>query len=240
MVRLPKRIFRAVAAEPARCGAALLPGIEAAIGHAAAAVAAAHGTEPLLEERFRLRIGRRVGRRHSDQCSKCDQSCTHEALLTFALRRLVYNPDRAPMKCARGWRGSASRLRHDRPMAKWRPDMTADERAIRDLVAAWMAASQAGDLKTVLGLMTDDVVFMVPGREPFGKEAFAAASQGMKDVRMQGTSDIRELVVQGDIAYLRNHIQITITPPGGEPVRRAGYTLTILRKQPDGRWLLAR
>jgi len=56
--------------------------------------------------------------------------------------------------------------------------MTDNERAIRELVATWMTASQAGDIDTVLGLMTDDVVFMVPGREPFGKEAFAAASQG--------------------------------------------------------------
>jgi uncharacterized protein (TIGR02246 family) len=118
--------------------------------------------------------------------------------------------------------------------------MTDDERAIRDLVATWMAASQAGDLQTVLGLMTDDVVFMVPGREPFGKEVFAAGAQGMKDVRMQGESDIRELEVLGDWAYLRNHLTVTMTPPGGKPVRRAGYTLTILRKQPDGRWLLAR
>jgi uncharacterized protein (TIGR02246 family) len=88
--------------------------------------------------------------------------------------------------------------------------------------------------------MTDDVVFMVPGREPFGKEAFAAASRSMTGVRMEGSSDIRELVVLGDIAYLRNHIAISVTPPGGAPVRRAGYTLTILRKGPDGRWRLAR
>jgi ketosteroid isomerase-like protein len=33
---------------------------------------------------------------------------------------------------------------------------------------------------------------------------------------------------------------LTVTPPGGEPVRRAGYTLTILRKRPAGKWLLAR
>ena len=57
--------------------------------------------------------------------------------------------------------------------------MTEDERAIRELVATWMAASRAGDLDTVLGLMTEDVVFMVPGREPFGKEAFAAQSRRM-------------------------------------------------------------
>jgi len=118
--------------------------------------------------------------------------------------------------------------------------MTDDERAIRELIATWMKASNAGDIETVLSLMTDDVVFMVPGREPFGKEAFAAASQAMTGVRMEGTSEIRELNVLGDWAYLRNHIALTITPPGGEPVRRAGYTLTILRKGPDGRWRLAR
>jgi len=118
--------------------------------------------------------------------------------------------------------------------------MTDDERAIRDLVATWMAASQAGDVATVLGLMADDAVFMVPGREPFGKEAFAAASQSMKDVRFEGSYDIREIKVLGDWAYLRNYITVTMTPPGGEPVRRAGYALSILRKQPDGKWVLAR
>ena len=82
--------------------------------------------------------------------------------------------------------------------------MTDDERAIRDLVATWMEASQAGDTATVLSLMADDVIFQVPGREPFGKAAFAAMSQGMKGVRMEGSSDIRELRVLGDWAYLRN------------------------------------
>jgi uncharacterized protein (TIGR02246 family) len=43
--------------------------------------------------------------------------------------------------------------------------MTDDERAIRDLVATWLAASKASDLPTVLSLMTDDAIFMVPGRE---------------------------------------------------------------------------
>jgi len=118
--------------------------------------------------------------------------------------------------------------------------MSDDERASRELVARWMAASQAGDTQTVLGLMTDDVVFMVPGREPFGKQEFAAASQGMQEVRIEGRSDIRELQVLGDWAYLRSYLEVSVTPPAGNTVRRAGYTLTILRKQPGGRWLLAR
>lgn len=118
--------------------------------------------------------------------------------------------------------------------------MSEDERAIRDLVATWMEASRAGDLDTVLGLMADDVVFLVAGREPFGKEAFAAMTREMRGVRFEGTSDIRELSVLGDWAYLRNYIEISLTPPGAPaPVKRAGHTLTILRKE-NGRWLLAR
>jgi uncharacterized protein (TIGR02246 family) len=118
--------------------------------------------------------------------------------------------------------------------------MSPDERAIRELVDTWMTASRAGDTTTVLSLMSDDVIFMVPGREPFGKQTFAANSRSMDGTHLEGTADIRELEVLGDWAYLRNFIEITITPPGGETVRRSGYTLTILRKGVDGKWLLAR
>jgi len=119
--------------------------------------------------------------------------------------------------------------------------MTDDEQAIRELVDSWFKASRSGDLATVLDLMTDDVVFMVPGRQPFGKEAFAAASEGMKNVRIEGTSDIEELRVLGDWAYFRSHLKVTMAMPGSAaPMRRSGHTLTILRKEPDGRWRLAR
>jgi uncharacterized protein (TIGR02246 family) len=115
-----------------------------------------------------------------------------------------------------------------------------DERAIREVVETWMKASRAGDTATVLSLMSDDVIFMVPGREPFGKQTFAANSRSMDGARLEGSADIRELKVLGDWAYLRNFINIAITPPGGETVRRSGYTLTILRKEPDGNWVLTR
>jgi uncharacterized protein (TIGR02246 family) len=62
----------------------------------------------------------------------------------------------------------------------------------------------------------------------------------MKNVQIDGTSEIQELQVLGGWAYLRNYIEVTATPDGGPPVRRSGYTLTILRKGDDGRWRLAR
>ncbi len=119
--------------------------------------------------------------------------------------------------------------------------MTAtEEQKIRDLVTTWMAASKSGDLATVLGLMSNDVIFMTPGNEPFGKEAFAAASQAMQGIEIDGQSEIAEIKVLGDWAWMRNRLRVTITPPGGKPMVRSGYTLTILQKKADGEWVIAR
>ena len=115
--------------------------------------------------------------------------------------------------------------------------MNADEKAIRDLVALWISASKAGDAATVLTLMADDVIFMVPGREPFGKEAFAKPiPTGMID----GTAEVLEVQVHGDWAWARNFLDITFTPTGGQPCALSGFTLGIYRKNAEGKWQLAR
>jgi uncharacterized protein (TIGR02246 family) len=118
--------------------------------------------------------------------------------------------------------------------------VTDDERAIRELVDTWMAASRRGDVETVLGLMTDDIVFMTPGREPFGKEEFRAQSEAMSGVELDARAEIREIRVLGDWAWIRNHIDLTVTSPDAESVHRAGYTLSLLQKDGDGKWRLTR
>lgn len=118
--------------------------------------------------------------------------------------------------------------------------MNDDERAIRELIETWMEDSRRGDTAAVLDLMTDDVVFMTPGRDPFGKEEFRAASEAMRGMEMDGRSEIREIRVIGDWAWVRNYIELTVTPLNREPVHRSGYTLSILRKCPDGNWRLMR
>ncbi len=122
--------------------------------------------------------------------------------------------------------------------------MSSDEQQIRDLVDRWMSATRAGDIETVLTLMTDDVVFLVAGQQPFGKQVFAAASRaavpGAPMPQIDGRSEIQEVHVQGDLAYMWSKLAVDVTPPnGGKVVKRAGYTLTVLRKT-DGRWQIAR
>jgi uncharacterized protein (TIGR02246 family) len=118
-----------------------------------------------------------------------------------------------------------------------------DEQAIRQLVADWMAASKAGDVDAVLNLMSDDVVFLVPGQAPMRKADFAAAAKaqsGQGAAAIDGNSEIQEIKVLGDWAFMWTRLSVTVTPPGGaEPVVRAGHTLTILHKE-QGRWVLAR
>ena len=122
--------------------------------------------------------------------------------------------------------------------------MSSDEQEIRALVATWMAATKAGDVEKVLSLMAEDVVFLLPGQPPMvGKSTFAAAARAQSkqaSPQFEGTSEIQEIKVIGDWAFMWTKLKVVVTPPGGAPpMTRAGHTLSILKKQ-NGRWLLAR
>jgi len=122
--------------------------------------------------------------------------------------------------------------------------MEADEREIRQVVAKWMTATKAGDIETVLTLMADDVVFLIAGQPPMiGKAAFAAAARvqsGQAAPRFDGTSDIQEIKVLGDWAFIWTKLTVVVTPPGeAAPMTRAGHTLSMFKKQ-NGSWVLAR
>jgi uncharacterized protein (TIGR02246 family) len=121
--------------------------------------------------------------------------------------------------------------------------MQNDEQAIRDLVDAWMKATVTGDLQKLLTLMDEDVLFLIAGQPPMrGKAAFASTFQaGLQRYRIDPTSQIEEIQISEGLAYCWNHLSITVTPlQGGTPQRRTGYTLTILRKNPDGKWVVFR
>ena len=74
-----------------------------------------------------------------------------------------------------------------------------------------------------------------------GKGSFADASRAMeRSGRFDGSVVVEEVRVFGDWAYCWNHITVTITPDAGEPTRLAGPAMAILRKTPDGRWVIFR
>jgi uncharacterized protein (TIGR02246 family) len=118
--------------------------------------------------------------------------------------------------------------------------MTDNERQIRELVESWIAASKAGDVPSLLQLMTDDVIFMTPGRPPFGKAEFAADAESAKGMTVDPRAEIQELEIVGSRAFVRSRIEAVLTAPGDSPQRLSGYAMSVLRKETDGRWRIAR
>lgn len=121
--------------------------------------------------------------------------------------------------------------------------MPNDEQEIRDLVSTWMAATRSGDTETVLNLMADDVVFLVPGQPVMRKADFAAAARAQSapgGPKFEGTSEIQEIKVLGDWAFMWTRLTVVVTPPGGaQATTRSGHTLSVLKKE-RGKWVLAR
>jgi uncharacterized protein (TIGR02246 family) len=118
-----------------------------------------------------------------------------------------------------------------------------DQQAIREVLALWHRATAAGDVNTVLNLMAEDVVFLVPGHPPMrGRGAF---EQGLRALlaqhQIESTGEIQEVEVSGDLAYAWSMLTVRIVPlAGGNATIRTGNAVSILRKQGDGSWVVVR
>lgn len=120
--------------------------------------------------------------------------------------------------------------------------MSSDEDQIRSLIASWADATRGGDLTAILNFMTEDVVFLTPGNAPMRREDFIDAFKSLAGaVEIDGRSNVQEITVTGDVAVCWNLLEVKVTPQeGGTTVKRAGNTLTILRRGGDGRWRIWR
>ena len=122
--------------------------------------------------------------------------------------------------------------------------MHPDEQAIRDLIALWHRATAAGEVETVLDLMTQDVVFLVAGQPPMkGRAAFERGLRGLLAAhRVESTHEVREIGIDGDLAYSWTDLRIRVVPHAGgdAPADRSGSTLSVLRREADCRWRMVR
>jgi uncharacterized protein (TIGR02246 family) len=118
-----------------------------------------------------------------------------------------------------------------------------DPAAIRAVVETWHRATSAGDVARVLPLMAEDAVFLAPEREPMrGRQSFERALASLLQThKITSSGNVREVEVSGDLAYAWSDLTVTLTDlDGTSTMERTGPTLSIFRKQPDGRWLLVR
>jgi uncharacterized protein (TIGR02246 family) len=117
-----------------------------------------------------------------------------------------------------------------------------DERAIHELHSIWIDSVNAGDLVGLLRLMADDVVFLNPGQAPVGRDGFSPGfSAAHQQARINCISELEDVAIVGEVAYTLSRDSLSVNPrAGGEAMQLAGHRITVYRKQPDGRWLLAR
>jgi len=121
-------------------------------------------------------------------------------------------------------------------------DASADIKSIRDVYATFVAAELSGDVEKQLSVLTDDAVFMPPGVPTVsGKAALRErwSKRHSQEVLESFDVDPGEIVAVGDLAYSRG-TSVARGTSNGKPFVESVRHLDILRRQPDGRWLIAR
>ena len=121
--------------------------------------------------------------------------------------------------------------------------LTSDRESIDQLMKAWSKAVETADLETLVSLVTEDCEFWTNGAPPLiGREALASAfGPFLKRYEMRQELACQELVISGNLAFLRGTEINHLTPTGGgEPIVRRQRAFSVLRRSPDGEWLFAR
>jgi uncharacterized protein (TIGR02246 family) len=115
-----------------------------------------------------------------------------------------------------------------------------DLKNIDDITRVAMNAALARDFATWASLFLEDAVINPPN-EPAVKGRAAIRAWLEKFPPMTEFKLKNEKVEGGDdLGYVLGTYTMTITPPGAPgPVKDSGKFVTIVRRQPDGRWLCA-
>ena len=118
-----------------------------------------------------------------------------------------------------------------------------DEDRIIDVLRTWRQATASGEVSALLPLMAEDVVFLAAGQPALrGRDAFAShIGAALTNVRLDPAGELKEVGVVGDFAYCWNDVVLRVIPrDSATEWRLMGPDLTILRREPDGRWLIFR
>lgn len=99
-------------------------------------------------------------------------------------------------------------------------------------------ALQAGRVDDVMALFDDDAVFVPqPTAAPIaGLEAIRGSLSQFASLRPTMDSDIRVVIVAGDIATVHNALRLEGTGPDGEPITMAAVSADVVRRRADGSW----
>jgi uncharacterized protein (TIGR02246 family) len=109
-----------------------------------------------------------------------------------------------------------------------------------DLYPALTEAYNAGDLEGVLALYDPQAAFVIkPGRVTEGPAELRAALQDALGLRARLTIAPQRFIRSSDVILVLGTFTLSGTRPDGTPLERTARFTDVLRRQPDGRWLLA-
>jgi uncharacterized protein (TIGR02246 family) len=122
-------------------------------------------------------------------------------------------------------------------------DVEADITAIKKIYNQYTFAAETGDLDLWISLWIDNGIRMPPDTPAqIGKEQIRARMKPLFDqLIIKIPITCKEVRVAGDLAFSRGTYTLSTTPKaGGETIKRSGKYLTILERQADGSWRIAR
>jgi ketosteroid isomerase-like protein len=118
-----------------------------------------------------------------------------------------------------------------------------DDPAAHQAHEAYVAAINSNNLDALLGVLTEDVVFLAPQESVMvGKAAVRPWLEGyLKAFKTHWDKPVQEFVVNGEWAFERYSYRSTDTPAGGGAVvEDTGWGLVIYHRDTDGKWRVAR
>lgn len=108
---------------------------------------------------------------------------------------------------------------------------------------AYTTAINSNDLDSLVGMMTEDVVFLAAHAPPtVGKAAVRSwAEDYLQAFTTHWDKQSLEFKQAGEWAFERYSYESTDTPrAGGDPVKDTGWGLVIYHRDADGKWRVAR
>jgi len=117
------------------------------------------------------------------------------------------------------------------------PVSPADQQALRASTDSFVQRTLRKDFAGTAALFATDGR-MLPANEPaaVGREAILAWLNRYPPINAFSAT-VDEVGGAGDVAYVRGHYAITVTPPGApRAVSDTGKWVTVNRRQPDGTW----
>ena len=110
---------------------------------------------------------------------------------------------------------------------------------IQSTVDANNAAVSAGDIEAALAAFEPEAAMVAqPGVTVSGTEALRGAFQQFLAINPKITVTGHETVQAGDIALHSFTWKMAGEAPDGSAIEQSGFSVVVLRKQPDGRWLM--